>query len=601
MTCKEIESYLAAYLLNEGTANLRNEIETHLQGCEACNRQTVAFKSLPVISSDLQRIYQAKKIVNAINKKHIPRILFRKMIPIAAVAIVIMTIALLFLIPFIPSSESAHSIDIVSGNPILSDSKVITGDSQGSIRVFKRAEIDLVPHSELIVKSQDVVYLSKGSATLEVSKKDRPFHVKTSVADIKVIGTKFSVTIETLKGGNDMKYITVVVLVGLVQVSNSFDQVTASQGDVVKVTQDSKPEIVAKQDEKLTVCDSCKNLQLHACKCESCGFVKHCLASHGPKPCDVAKYCDDCAKKKGVCKGCGAKFDDKPISCKFCTWACGFNCKVCKNSSPCPGDHGKGKCITAKYCKDCAKKESACWICGKKLDSEQKQFVLTEEQKGELAKLLGNDADSRVKKDKDFWKKESKDKERPVKEKGVLKCPNKDGSEIVVVERFSRSPQDFLICSSENLYWYRVYDVNPDDSIRGEGRVYGPFSLPRKAEEIVHGGNEKCDCASKKFCGYSCKMCKIVVKCGKLNCTLPVAQYCGDCAKKENLCHGCGRKLAKDNKWIKEGKCNCPDRPRDWSGKMRPCIRCKKNTRLMLCDKCAKDLEICPSCQRKTR
>ncbi len=289
-------------------------------------------------------------------------------------------------------------------------------------------------------------------------------------------------------------------------------------------------------------------------------------------------------------------------------------CKKCSAKIP------AGKCRNRMICEECCKKEDICGGCGLGLPKVQ-EFKLSDEEIDKIEKLLKNDITKRQA-DKDSWKESEKD-QRPTK--GV--CP-KDGLKVYGISLFRKMkptelPQSsgggFSICLKDQIYWYETPGAGP-----AVGKLYGPFSLPKEAKQMIE---------EKLKEGLEEKVKKLIEDLGKddpkrrdtateelIRLGKPVKSYIAKALKdakdpevksrleriSSEIDRGSSSKQDKD--WIVDGKCpgppgcggRCPvGEPKG------PCPRCSKETIYItlskICYKCAEELQVCMTCLRKNK
>ncbi len=618
MDCKKVTGFFASELSGDISERESSLLKEHLVTCQSCKKEWLCYKktwdligipapdlpnaSAARIFSELEQTVTSNEtegkrlpqMEEGIGQKCSKRAIFFSVTAVSAVA-AIFVVAILWRV-FSPRPP----VEKIDGTVIVTDGRVVTkADQRGIVKVFNRSLVELEPHSELIAENdlgQHVVKFAQGSVTVDVEKRPEPFQVKTPLADIDVLGTKFKVVIESFKG-EDMKalkkMLKVIVLAGMVQVANPKGMVTAGANETVLVNQDEKPIKQDKQETRI-VCSACiKEYGEYLChfaseKCLSCGTKAEIICSKDHK---IAhrKHCVECVKKLGICAVCGkaektvASWEDlickKHLKDKKGLVHTSFK-GVCKRDK----DHKiknpiEGECedlhsiLELVYCLDCAKKDSLCPVCGEKIkngniDDKDKKWIkgVCKCQKGEISKCF-------------------------CKDKG-LSC--------------TRCKVNKVRCEHESLCTKCVKELGV--CFQCHGKLDKQDDIDKKwIKGVCPTGGEckksySCACAFKGD-GVPCERCHVT----KLRCKHVMP--CAKCVSELGICGVCHGKIGKkqdDGKWIKE-KCSCPadkvDEECGCDGRLLPCARCKlKDVSCphdTLCGKCTKELGICHRCHGK--
>lgn len=331
MNCTDIKRDLNLYAAGELEHAEKMQVETHLASCAGCadlaNKAQnlnyflkVTYAAVPVSNDFSAKL--AKRVPSTAQEKsqntyERKRLWF--MIPAAACFVIILAAIII-----LNSPSRGELCQVVSGQATIAVDSVKTEGHTGAIKLYDSSLVQLEKETEIKIDNPNTirsVYLTKGTATFDVAKKPEPFIVKTKVADVKALGTKFTISIK--QSEKDVKMsVTVAVLAGMVLVSNRLGLVEANQGEQISVQSDEQP----KKEEMLPACSDCLKLWgkegvqhatlWHLGKCPTCKkvFLSHtnCMEK-GPF---LAKLCLDCGKKSNQCTICGKDLkpkDDKEL------------------------------------------------------------------------------------------------------------------------------------------------------------------------------------------------------------------------------------------------------------------------------------------------
>ncbi len=245
MKCEEIERIISVNIDGALDRSELEQLKAHLATCVGCNSIYKEWQAMDRLLKDTL----SDRPRRAINLPIEPRPKLWLTISIAAAAGIILVIAISIL-------SLPKDVEVVSGEVTVSDGKISTGaDQQGIVKLFNRSLVELAPKTKLVVDkakatTEHVVKLNQGAATFQVEKQSaKPFVVRTDIAEIKVLGTKFRVNTDS--GGKDMKKLmTVMVLAGIVQVTNAQGTALVEAFETAYVVQDNAPTKLSSQEKE---------------------------------------------------------------------------------------------------------------------------------------------------------------------------------------------------------------------------------------------------------------------------------------------------------------------------------------------------------------
>ncbi len=608
MDCEKIRGLLELYVAGDLQPADKDQVERHVSVCTQCIDSLAQskewFKSFEKlyshndpgagvdkliireikrrekgmpISEECPNHPQQQKVTGSTRK-------LRILIPIASAAVVILAVSIFVLL----KAKSADQIRLIDGKVIITENLIRTShNEQGAVQLPDESVIQVRENTELRIESikkeaEKVLHLSHGSASFEVTSQAKTFTVKTSVGDVEVLGTKFSMNLQN-SGGNDMKNLAVLFLLvtvheGSVQVKNDLGYEKLTVGERAIVYQDKTPEKVKEvtQDPAQLCCEKHKSQEeklkdlkdVYIYRCDKC--CKLCeVMRKNPEICKEHSHeklsgflCLNCAKKDGVCPVCGDKVgqaklewaDEKEAICVVCDKKYqaeakkhgrevihyNFDCKKCGHQSPrtcvrCFDEKGYHLSDWTKLCADCAKKESVCRACLKKVGGGQDKEI--QERIKKLIEDLASDLSS----------------------VGELGAKLRD----------------------EKL-WQKMKE---------EIKQIGPSVLEMLEKTLGELKSKGCKHNTRMWCG---KGCEANFRCGKVKILIDEIQAE---LKKPKISE-------EDKKWIKAGVCNDGHEAEDIL-RSHICIRCDKRfsgnaAPIKLCSDCASKLGgICPVCQRQ--
>ncbi|MBI4244846.1 MAG: DUF3160 domain-containing protein [Planctomycetes bacterium] len=238
MNCDQIKNLIEMYAINELPPADTDQIRAHLKRCPSCNALYIETKyAVLVVSANLNKGKKSREIISALTHEKQDRIdrkqsllesFFNLEGPkhvrlFAAIPVFVLFLAVIIYITFGHGGQSA-------ADP---DSNIIKGVDIFSVRDAKWNK-----------KGDYEVELSEGELFVKVDPSlGIPFVVSTSAGTAIVKGTEFFIGCNT-NGGVDMnisKAVSVVVLSGLVQLSNSYGSVEITQGESGSASQESAP------------------------------------------------------------------------------------------------------------------------------------------------------------------------------------------------------------------------------------------------------------------------------------------------------------------------------------------------------------------------
>lgn len=242
LNCQEIQDLIR---LDEIDQSNCDEINQHLSGCPSClAAKKRADKLAEILKEDLNLAVRMaslnERIVKNKDARHEAKTktMLWWTVSVAACTLLILTVALLL-------SQSKYSDNslakCVSEDVTISGNHIYTREKSGTINLYDGSTVELSPETDIRIENPNgerLVRMNRGSATFEVKQNGKLFIVKTDAADIKVLGTKFIVSIgeEKMK-----KLVAVLVLAGMVEAINSIGSVVAKAEESISVLQDTKP------------------------------------------------------------------------------------------------------------------------------------------------------------------------------------------------------------------------------------------------------------------------------------------------------------------------------------------------------------------------
>ena len=169
MRCEDASAAFLDYLQDLPEPGERREIEQHLDGCDDCRKS-------------LDRSRQALGVLDEWQPRR-PASRRRIFGALAAAAALLLALIL--------ASSRSPEVRVVEGTVTLSEGRARTGSGQsGALQLPDDSRIDLAPETDLLLATRRVE-LARGSATFHVARQGETFTVKTAVADIEVLGTRF--------------------------------------------------------------------------------------------------------------------------------------------------------------------------------------------------------------------------------------------------------------------------------------------------------------------------------------------------------------------------------------------------------------------------
>jgi WD40 repeat protein/ferric-dicitrate binding protein FerR (iron transport regulator) len=211
MRCEDASAAFLDYLEELPEPGLRREIEEHLAACSACR-------------ASLER---SRKALSLLDEWQPRRPAARRPIVggLAAAAALLLALTL--------ATSPSPAARVVDGAVTLADGRARTDMTSGALELPDESRIDLAPDTDLLLARRRVE-LARGSAMFHVTRQGEPFTVKTSVADIQVLGTRF----EAILAGGALE---VRVREGSVRIANAKGGVVATAFERVRVEQDAAP------------------------------------------------------------------------------------------------------------------------------------------------------------------------------------------------------------------------------------------------------------------------------------------------------------------------------------------------------------------------
>ncbi len=506
MSCNDCQGQIKLYFGGDLDLTRKVQLEDHLNTCASCSKSAKKLHSfMEWLGGNLPDVVRAKKVMDRISGTGKGRRRAMFLFALSASAAVILVLGAIILFQPLRQHPEKPVVRIIEGDVQVFENRFMTNQDQNGTIQLDNSTVMLEPKTELIIQEKRIINMTNGSAVFEVDRQKERFQVKTPVAEIVVLGTKFKVSLDK-KGGDDMRSITIIVLAGLVQVANLQGSLTAVEGDVVKVKEGEKP---FKQQVDKIACKSClekwgtlkafgqvthsgeqaiKHIAEYHYSCVSCSMSA--IATDGHKE-PLAKYCLSCAKKEGACPICGDKLeqkigdqDKKWIKEGLCTGkdCCKGHIKDRRAHATC--ERCNKEDVYADFCHSpcqaCAKELGICYHCQRKVKTREE----IEDEKLREAILKHIDSVS--------------PKPPVVKAKNELptKCPtcDKDFKHIVLGEFKGdkrTGVKHALVCLSEKIYWVHTRDKDPTGSAQMIPSQFGPLPLPKIGDQDSGGVNEK--------------------------------------------------------------------------------------------------------------
>ncbi len=249
MKCDDLRIKISYYLDNELPASEQKELLEHLDSCDTCSK----------LLSDLQ---QADNLVTAATSNvrlqkdmtlEIQRLLpnkakrntSRTLIIAAAIMLVVLTPLGLGLFQ---KQEPLRLV--IRGNVEVTGNVIKTHKGQeGVVQLADSSCITLKENTEIWVeRSSSVIHMLTGSAFFEIQNQPQ-FRVTTPVAQVRVNGTKFGLTLD---GGADMKVamLTLFVISGMVELVNAKGSYSFLEGEKVFATSNESPSKINVEDRR---------------------------------------------------------------------------------------------------------------------------------------------------------------------------------------------------------------------------------------------------------------------------------------------------------------------------------------------------------------
>ncbi len=268
MNCKDAEIWISYYLDKELVETDKRELLSHVSTCSACSNllKTLGENDLVIASNVQPSKDYSPQIIKAINAVSLaPQPAFDRrstrggraegattkrnsvalVIGLSGAAAVIL-LSIIIWLTLAPSN--LESIKVLSGKVHIENgfAKTAKGE-EGEIELAGGHRIRLSQNTEIKVEKPTALNLNNGSATFDVKKVDG-FTVKTAVAQVRVLGTKFKLEF----GGNTMKemMVTLFVISGLVELQNNVATLKASDGDTVYALSAQEPQKLEEKDRK---------------------------------------------------------------------------------------------------------------------------------------------------------------------------------------------------------------------------------------------------------------------------------------------------------------------------------------------------------------
>lgn len=251
MNCEQFTQLINLYAVGELYKEENAQVENHLESCETC---TIAVKKIQnldfLVKTTLGSIPRSKSTIEKVSKNISSTADSAKLGTRSWTRLLIVSACLLFFVSVLvfTLSQSEPSATLLSGAVEIEGNYIRTKSQSGSVRLYNNSIIDLEPYTSLCVSRQNIeqglhlVHLESGTATFAVPKLD--FTVSTHHGNIKVLGTKFSVSFVNTS-------VLISVHSGSVEISNSHGKVTASLGESATLVRNAKPKLTDGDWEKI--------------------------------------------------------------------------------------------------------------------------------------------------------------------------------------------------------------------------------------------------------------------------------------------------------------------------------------------------------------
>lgn len=149
---------------------------------------------------------------------------------------------MLFVLVFVVINQG-NEIEIIDGKPTIDGNHIFTSfDKTGAVKLDDKTRVELKENTGIKILAHRSLEFINGQVTCDVSK-NGPFIIKTKLADIKVLGTRFELRLD--------EKLSVKVFSGKVMVENAFGQQVLNANDTALCLQGSKPEKVQSKLEEL--------------------------------------------------------------------------------------------------------------------------------------------------------------------------------------------------------------------------------------------------------------------------------------------------------------------------------------------------------------
>lgn len=409
MDCQKVSVLLELYIGGDLPKEDSDQIANHISQCQSCSKSAKesgewlsafarSYEQLKPPTESENRLISRMNSNNAnhsLNSHECPNhpvnhktksysnIRRALAITIPPAAVFIVGLILLF-----TQSTSEPPIKVISGNVEYNNNFIRTSDSKAVVQIRDKSVIRVNENTEIKIEKynpndETLLELTQGSASFEIVKQAKPFSIKTNAAEVNVLGTKFSMSLEFVnsKGEKIMKsestlglvaILTVLVESGSVEVSNMHGKQIAKAGNSIIAKQDKTPE-------KETKCPKCrlgslieKDGKLYESKSKCIYDLKHTVGRTPGCDCtplhvcknnkidihDISEISKELLEHFKACKAYLHNFgSNHPIN-----GVMEFFCKECGASLGV-----RGACCKYYACKKCAEKLGICDLCGDKL------------------------------------------------------------------------------------------------------------------------------------------------------------------------------------------------------------------------------------------
>lgn len=304
MKCSEVKEIIELYASGEGTTNIRDKVNSHLNNCIACAEyKETTTRFLEQLNDDFKILITRRPDFIPIDKEAVKKIQFA----IRGSSPKTKNSQISLLIGLAATFMIAVTVIFVSQNaPVPSEYSLANGTTVQ------------VKSGGLITKvSENVFKLEKGTVSVRMKTPNSKIIISTKSNDIEIGNVDSdgdSIVEVTLQGDTESSQETFMSIVtGFIRVTTSKGILHAIDGEKVIVKKDRKLEKLG-DDEFCKPCSEKFAKQLQGkerpchfldSKCKSCGLESQETEHSKLETCIPCTYCFKCAKKEGACAICG--------------------------------------------------------------------------------------------------------------------------------------------------------------------------------------------------------------------------------------------------------------------------------------------------------